>query len=483
MTDYGQDVEFGLFPTPTAADPQAAVELAVLADGLGLDLVSIQDHPYQPGHLDMWTLLTFIGARTSSIRLSPNVVSLPLRPPVVLAKAAASLDLLTNGRVELGLGAGAFWDPIVAAGGPRRSPKEAVDALVEAIAVLRAFWAGGTVRHDGEHYPVRGLKAGPSPAHHIPIWLGAYKPRMLRLTGELADGWVPSMGYADPPALADLNARIDEAAVAAGRAPHDIRRIYNVVGRFGTGSGYLQGGVRDWVEQLAELALTEGMDTFILGTDDADTLRRYAVEVAPAVRDLVRAERSERTTAHSGTGEAEPTLDGERTAYTPAQLAQPQHLIAIHDGLRAELEQVRDLVRQVREGHLEIGRARSIINTMAMRQNNWTLGTYCESYCRIVTGHHTLEDRSVFPHLLAAEPELAPVLDRLESEHHVIAGLIEELDRALVSLVGTEGSGAAGRESLDAVQRSVDGLTEALLGHLAYEEEVLFDPLARHGLS
>src|SRR5699024_4350259 len=148
-----------------------------------------------------WTLLSALGARTGTIKLAPNVASLPLRLPTVLAKAAATLDLITAGRVEVGLGTGAFWDAIVAAGGPRRTPREAVDALIEAIGVMRDFWAGGSIFRDGEHYPVQGLKAGPEPAHDIPIWIGAYGPRMMRVTGELADGWVPTMGYADPPAI------------------------------------------------------------------------------------------------------------------------------------------------------------------------------------------------------------------------------------------------------------------------------------------
>src|SRR5690606_8138285 len=130
------------------------LELAVLADATGLELFTVQDHPYQGKFLDAWTLLTVVAARTSSVRVSTNVTNLPLRPPAVLAKLVASLDVLSPGRVELGIGAGAFWDAIVAAGGPRRSPGEAVDALSEAIDVLRQAWAGGTVRVRGEHYTV-----------------------------------------------------------------------------------------------------------------------------------------------------------------------------------------------------------------------------------------------------------------------------------------------------------------------------------------
>ena len=131
----------------------------------------------------------------------------------------------------------------------------------EAIELVKAFWAGGTLRFEGEHYRAVGLHAGPRPAHDIPIWLGAYKPRMLRLTGRLADGWVPSMGYADPADLPAMSAVVDEAAVAAGRSPASVMRIYNVFGQFGTGSDFLRGRPRDWAEQLAGLTLDVGTST------------------------------------------------------------------------------------------------------------------------------------------------------------------------------------------------------------------------------
>ncbi len=509
MSDYGHELEFGVFLTPEADAIGRVLENAQLAEVLGLDLVTLQDHPYQAKYADTWTLLSVLGARTSSIKLAPNVASLPLRPPVMLAKAAATLDLVTGGRVELALGAGAFWDAIEAAGGPRRTAKESVDALIEAIGLIREFWSGGTLRFSGEHYRAKGLHAGPVPAHDIPIWIGAYGPRMVRVTGELADGWVPSMGYADPSALPDLNARLDEAAVRAGRAPEAIRRIYNIFGRFGTGSGLLQGTPGTWAEQLAELSLEQGIGTYILGTDDADTIRRFADEVAPAVREQVAAERARPTEPRATASvEAEtretltvqPTPDtGERfsdempwdeslrpthtepddASHPGANQAIPQHLVDIHDGLRAELGQVRDIVAQVRTGQLTVGGARSAINTMTMRQNNWTLGAYCESYCRIVTTHHTLEDRSVFPHLRRSELGLGPVLDRLEEEHEVIHDVLDGVDRALVALVGSDGGDAA----LDDLQRQVDLLTDTLLSHLAYEERELIGPLARHGFN
>jgi len=165
VTDYGHELEFGLFPSPDAAAAHHVLELAAVAEVSGLDLVTVQDHPYQARHLDAWTLLSVIAARTSTVRVALNVANLPLRNPVVLAGSVASLDILGNGRVELGIGTGAFWDAIEAAGGVRLAPGEAVEALEEAIGVIRAMWAGeGSVRLDGAHHRAVGLHSGPAPA-------------------------------------------------------------------------------------------------------------------------------------------------------------------------------------------------------------------------------------------------------------------------------------------------------------------------------
>jgi hypothetical protein len=169
---------------------------------------------------------------------------------------------------------------------------------------------------------------------------------------------------------------------------------------------------------------------------------------------------------------AEPT----DTAYAPAQLATVEHLVAIHDHLRGELDRVRDLIGQVRRGLLTVGEARAGVNELTIRQNSWTLGAYCQSYCGFVNGHHGLEDASVFPHLRRAEPDAAPVLDRLHAEHGAIHGLLDEVDRTLVALV-RDGETAA----LDRVEQAVEALAGRLLSHLAYEERELRGPLARHG--
>src|SRR5690606_32376235 len=188
--DYGHTLEFGTFVTPLNSPPQFAVERAVLAEQLGFDLVTLQDHPYQPRFHDTLTLLAFIAARTERVRLMANVHNLPLRPPAVLARSAASLDLLTGGRFDLGLGAGGFWDAIDAMGGQRLTPGESLDALGEAIDIIRGVWDADNrepLRVSGGRYRVDGAKRGPATTRSIPIIIGGYKPRMLRFIGTHAD--------------------------------------------------------------------------------------------------------------------------------------------------------------------------------------------------------------------------------------------------------------------------------------------------------
>ncbi|MFD1826330.1 MULTISPECIES: LLM class flavin-dependent oxidoreductase [Mumia] len=288
MPDYGHDLRFGTFLTPQNAAPDQVVALAQLSEELGYDLVTFQDHPYQPAFLDTWTLLSYVAARTTRVHLAPNVLNLPLRNPAVIARSVASLDLLSGGRIDLGLGAGAFWEAIEAMGGPKLTPGQSVAALAEALDVIRGIWAvdqRGGLFVPGEFHSATGAKRGPAPAHDVPIWLGAYKPRMLRLIGEKADGWLPSLSYLQPGDLARGNAVIDEAALAAGREPRDVRRLLNVLG------GQEIRRPEEWLDQLLPLALEDGISTFILGTDDPRRMQEFAEEVIPALREEVAAER------------------------------------------------------------------------------------------------------------------------------------------------------------------------------------------------
>lgn len=296
MADYGHDLQFGFFLDPSTGNPDRTVEIACILDDLGYDLIGVQDHPYQQKHFDALALIGYILGQTEQISVFPDVANLPLRPPTVLAKYAATLDQLSGGRFELGLGAGAFWDGVRAMGGPVREPKEALGALREATTLIRDFWKGQPLRHSGEHYQAVGARPGPVPAHDMGIWLGVIGPRALRLTGELADGWVPSMSYVPPAQAAKSNAIIDEAARAAGRDPSAIRRIYNIGGDV---APTIESGLSDddqqivgprdhWVNVLTRLAVDHGFSTFVLwGVPTAPRLRMFIEEIAPAVRERV----------------------------------------------------------------------------------------------------------------------------------------------------------------------------------------------------
>jgi alkanesulfonate monooxygenase SsuD/methylene tetrahydromethanopterin reductase-like flavin-dependent oxidoreductase (luciferase family) len=296
MPDYGHALEFGTFITPLNDPPGYAVDLAVLSEELGFDLVTFQDHPYQPRFHDTWTLLAWTAARTHRIRLAANVHNIPLRPPAVLARAAASLDLLSGGRFELALGAGGFWDAIEAMGGRRLEPGEAVQAFEEAIHVIRGIWDVSDrtpLRAGGEFHQVRGAKRGPAPAHDMPIWVGAAGPRMLRLLARKADGWLPSFAWAKRAGLTEGNAIIDAEAKKVGRDPREIRRLVNIGGRFQENRGdTFEGPPAAWVEDIVDLAIEQGVGTFILASDDPATITAFATEVIPEVRSRVIAQRA-----------------------------------------------------------------------------------------------------------------------------------------------------------------------------------------------
>jgi alkanesulfonate monooxygenase SsuD/methylene tetrahydromethanopterin reductase-like flavin-dependent oxidoreductase (luciferase family) len=292
MTDHGREVRFGYFLIPNAADPLLATAQRV--ERLGLDCIGVQDHPYQRRFVDTWTLLAMIAATTSRVGVFPDVANLPLRPPAVLAKAAASLDVLSGGRVELGLGAGGFPDATYGYGGPRRGPAEALAALAEAIEVIRKVWSGErNLRFDGDHYRLAGAHSGPVPAHPVGIWLGVNGPRALRLAGRAADGWVPSFrGELQP--LREAADLLDAAAAEAGRDPAAIRRVLNVGGAItdGAAEGPLRGPVAQWTDELTTLVVELGFDTFVLWAEGPDQLTRFAEEVVPAVREQVAQQRA-----------------------------------------------------------------------------------------------------------------------------------------------------------------------------------------------
>ncbi|QSN53250.1 FAD/FMN-dependent dehydrogenase [Mycobacteroides abscessus subsp. abscessus] len=287
--NYGQPLRFGAFLIPSSTAADQVVERAQLCERLGYDLVAFPDRPPLPHLLEMWTLLSWIAARTSRIRLMPNVADLQLRDPVILARAAASLDLLSEGRIDLGLGASLRGSDADAMGGTT------LDAVADAIPIIRGVLdadAPGPFEFHGTHHNIDNVQRGPLPVHRIPLWISGYRRSSLSLAGRAADGWIASLfGAAPEQALEDLHkdaATIDSIAAESRRDPADIRRLLVLPERFNNQvSGLLEGPVSLWVNELLPFVVQEGFSTLILATDDDLCLEHFAKELAPALREAV----------------------------------------------------------------------------------------------------------------------------------------------------------------------------------------------------
>ncbi|WP_431897088.1 LLM class flavin-dependent oxidoreductase [Nonomuraea sp. bgisy101] len=293
---------FGVQLSPSSGDLPGLRELARLADREGLDLLGVQDHPYAGGLVDTFSLIATMLADTTQIRIFPDVASLPLRGPGVIAKAAATLDLLSGGRFELGLGAGGFRQAITAFGGPDRTAGQNQVALEEAVEIIRGLWrAGESVKVSGEHYSMDGVHAGPAPAHPIGIWFGSVGPKALAQTGRVADGWAAPIPHYLPyekwRASQDI---IDGAAAEAGRQPSDMTRIAQLVGHITDAPGEvvlrgeapIRATAEQWAEVIAHLATDVGFDSFVYWPEQADAtqLTAWARDVVPAARALLAKE-------------------------------------------------------------------------------------------------------------------------------------------------------------------------------------------------
>jgi alkanesulfonate monooxygenase SsuD/methylene tetrahydromethanopterin reductase-like flavin-dependent oxidoreductase (luciferase family) len=281
---------FGLNVDPHAGGLAIAARIAAIADTSGLEYVGIQDFPHISGFVDALTQITWLAARTSRVRFFPNVAALPLRPPAMLAKQAATVDVLSGGRFELGLGAGAFSDAIAGMGGPRRTAGQARQALSEAIDIIRGAWAGQPLRFQGDHYQVPDAQPGPRPAHEIGIWLGVTGPRAARLVGAKADGWSVIAPYLPPEQLRPLNDIITASAEDAGRDPERIVRIYNLMGLITpAGRDMFNGPAGRWVDTLAMLYTDYQMNTFIYwpSGDRERQSRIFAEDVVPVAREAL----------------------------------------------------------------------------------------------------------------------------------------------------------------------------------------------------
>lgn len=295
---------FGLNIHPGTEDPDEPFQRARIADAAGVDLITVQDHPYIATHYDTWTLLTALAGATTRVRLGSNVSPLPLRPPAMLAKVAASLDALSGGRVELGIGSGGYPVGLRAFGAEVLERAATVAAFEEGIQVIRGLWESERgFTFDGEYHRTRGARFGPRPARSIRLWVGAARPRMLRLAGRLADGILVTNTFASEEDLPRLNRWVDEGAAEAGRPPEAIRRGYNIMGAIDlTGRPNRSDEIQahtlvfpaaGWVDYLIRLGREQRIDTFIfwpLGEHQVEQSAVFAGEVVPAVRAALSSE-------------------------------------------------------------------------------------------------------------------------------------------------------------------------------------------------
>jgi probable F420-dependent oxidoreductase len=281
----------GLNVSPSTAPGSDPVAAARLAEELGFDFVSANDHLHgpEPRH-ETWTMLTWIAAATSRIRVASRVLAVPYRHPAVVAKMAETLDRLSSGRLILGLGGGYSDEEFRAFGLGERSPRDKVDGLEEAIRIIRGLWSDPTFTLEGRLYRTNAAQVEPKPERRIPIWLGTYGPRALAVTGRLADGWIPTLELAPPERVPAMRERVLAAAREAGRQPEDITCVYNIDVRVDEGAeeppSVVSGPAEVVAERLSgflELGFT-AMNLFLVGPAQEEQARRIARDVLPAIR-------------------------------------------------------------------------------------------------------------------------------------------------------------------------------------------------------
>jgi alkanesulfonate monooxygenase SsuD/methylene tetrahydromethanopterin reductase-like flavin-dependent oxidoreductase (luciferase family) len=283
------EVRFGIAVSAAARPDSDPVGSARQAEQLGFDLISVSDHLHGSfPTFETWTLLTWLASSTERIRLAPLVLGLPYRPPAVVAKMAESLDRLSDGRLILGMGGGGSDDEFRGFGLAVRRPAEKVEALAEAVDIVRGLWQETPFTYHGRHFQVQEAEVEPKPAHRIPIWLGTYGRKSLALTGRVADGWNPSFPYAPPEIAGEMRDRVRRAAEEAGRDPDSIECAYNVsvwVDERGQPNPRLvTGGTERVAEQLVEF-VRMGFGTLIFwARGGAEQRERLASEVLPLVR-------------------------------------------------------------------------------------------------------------------------------------------------------------------------------------------------------
>ncbi|MFB0562192.1 MAG: LLM class flavin-dependent oxidoreductase [Candidatus Lokiarchaeia archaeon] len=193
-------LEFGVY-LPAMLPTEMVKEWSVTSEKLGFDSIWISDHlmdPFPPilspwrGCLEGWTAMSYFGGITKRVKLGHCVLIPDFKYPSVLAKMAATLDQLTNGRLILSLGAGWFRREFEAYGLPWDKHGVRIEREREAILVIKTLWTEEIANFDGKYYKLRDAVLEPKPIQtpHPPIWVGGDSPKTRELVAELADGWL-----------------------------------------------------------------------------------------------------------------------------------------------------------------------------------------------------------------------------------------------------------------------------------------------------
>jgi alkanesulfonate monooxygenase SsuD/methylene tetrahydromethanopterin reductase-like flavin-dependent oxidoreductase (luciferase family) len=290
---FGQRLGFGAGGVMRDISATELLDLAQSADELGFDLFSLSDHLHSNRPtIEPWTALSWLAGKTERIELGTNVLGLPYRAPAVLAKMAETLDRVSGGRLVLGLGAGGYDHEFSAFGLTVRTPGGKINAQREAVKIMRSLWAGRPTTVAGTEFEVIGASIDPVPGHPIPVWLGSYGPRALRLTGQIADGWLPSFGRIDLRQAIQMRQVVRDAATQAGRDPDSITCACNLTVHvnpaLASQPGLVTGSVKAVIRQIVAV-IEAGFTFLLLAPQSVAEQELLAREVIPAVRDEVAA--------------------------------------------------------------------------------------------------------------------------------------------------------------------------------------------------
>jgi alkanesulfonate monooxygenase SsuD/methylene tetrahydromethanopterin reductase-like flavin-dependent oxidoreductase (luciferase family) len=282
---------FGVNVWPSVAPGADPVADATRAEDLAFDFVSANDHLHGPEpRYEAWTMLSWIAAQTSRIRVATRVLGVPYRNPAVVAKMAETFGRLSGGRLILGLGAGASEEEFRALGLEARPRRDRIDGLEEAVRIVRGLWSDRSFTLEGRLYRTLHAQQEPKPDNAIPIWLGTFGDRALAVTGRVADGWIPSLELAPPERAPSMRDRVLAAAREAGREPEEITCAYNLEIRVDERAepqpfviSGPPGAVAEELLGFVEIGFT-AFNFIPFGQGKDEQVERLAREVIPAVR-------------------------------------------------------------------------------------------------------------------------------------------------------------------------------------------------------